>query len=136
MLLDLRLNGPRIRADNLSHLLAVLVEQESRHGANAEFLRNIRGLIDIDLVELGLRVFLGVFDDRGCDGLAGPAPDGEAVEDHEGGFVGFEDLGLEFRAAADVSYSGLKRAGGRYVLFEIVDTHFVGGWSEVGRGDV
>ena len=94
MLLDSGLQRPLIRAHDLADLLAVLEEQERRHGADAELLRDVADLVDVDLEELGVRVLLAELDDLGRDDLAGPAPGGEAVEHDEGLGVGVEDLGL------------------------------------------
>ena len=40
-----------IRTYNLVDFLAVLEQNEGRHGANAKFLCNIRDIVDVDLVE-------------------------------------------------------------------------------------
>lgn len=58
MLLDARFDGLGVRADDLTDLLAVLEEYESGHGADAELLRNVGDLVDIELVEACLGVLL------------------------------------------------------------------------------
>lgn len=42
----------RVRAYDLSGLLAVLEDQEGGHGADAEFLRDVRDVVDIELDEV------------------------------------------------------------------------------------
>ena len=78
-------------------LLAVLVQQEGRHGANAYFASRVAQLVDVDLVELDIRVLLAEVRDLGGNGLAGAAPGGEAVYDD--GALGVENLFLEFGVA-------------------------------------
>jgi hypothetical protein len=58
VLLDARLDSLGVCADNLADLLAVLEEDESRHGADTEFLRNIGDFVDVELVEARLGVLL------------------------------------------------------------------------------
>lgn len=58
MLLNPGLDGLGVCADNLSNLLAVLEEYEGRHGADAEFLGDVGDLIDVELVEACLGIFL------------------------------------------------------------------------------
>lgn len=80
--LQRRLIGPH----HLPNLLPALKNQKRRHRPNAQLLRNIRHLVDIEFVETGrFFVFLGHVDDGRGDDFAGAAPGGEAVEDHEGG---------------------------------------------------
>jgi hypothetical protein len=100
--LDGRLEGLGVGADDLADLVAVLEEEESGHGADAELLRNVGDLVDVDLVEARVGVGAGepgssvsnaytrvekgenVLDDLRGDDLARAAPGGEAVEDEKG----------------------------------------------------
>jgi hypothetical protein len=58
VLLDTSLDGLGVCADNLADLLAVLEEYKCGHGADAEFLRNVGDLVDVELVETCLGVLL------------------------------------------------------------------------------
>jgi hypothetical protein len=49
--LDSRLEGLRVRAHDLGDLVAVLEEQECGHGADAELLRDVRDVVNVELVE-------------------------------------------------------------------------------------
>lgn len=59
VLLNAGLDGLGVRADNLANLLAVLKEDESGHGADAEFLCDIGDFVDVELVEARVGVLLG-----------------------------------------------------------------------------
>lgn len=83
VLLDGGLNSRGVRSDHLADLLATLEEDESGHGADAELLRDVGGLVDVDLDELGAGVLVAVLLDLGRDGLARTAPGGEGVEDDQ-----------------------------------------------------
>ena len=143
------LNRLRVRPDNLLHLLATLKQQERRHSPDAQFLCNIRNLIDVDLIEFNRAVFriVGPLDDLRGDRLAGAAPGGETVEEDEVGGGGGADFGLEVAGAVDGinacdSASGLGLGGDGvlrcaefglvigYILCEVVDAHFGGGLFE------
>ena len=107
--LDSSLKSLGVRANDLGYLVAVLEEEESRHGADAEFLGNIGDLVDVELVEFGGWIvvrepgamvnFLIKFSktsrsllyNLGRDDLARPAPCREGIEDEEGVFL-FEGL--------------------------------------------
>ena len=91
-MLNSGLQSIRVSPDNVLALqtLAVLVQQESRHGANAYFGSRADQLVNVDLVEFDIRVFLAEFRDLGRDGLARAAPGGEAVDDD--GVLGVDDL--------------------------------------------
>lgn len=52
-LLNGSLESRGVGTDNLTDLVAVLEEQESRHGANGQLLRDLWELIDVDFVEFG-----------------------------------------------------------------------------------
>jgi hypothetical protein len=93
LLLNSSFQRPLIRAHDLSDLLAVLEEQEGRHGPDTQLLRYVAHFVDVDFEELGLWVFFAELGDLGCNDLAGPAPGGETVKDDEGRGVGAEDLG-------------------------------------------
>lgn len=81
-----RLQRLLIRPHHLPDLLPVLENQKRRHRPDAQLLRNIGHLVDIQFVETSaFLVFLRHGDDGGGDDFAGAAPGGEAVEDHEGG---------------------------------------------------
>lgn len=60
MLLNRRLDSLWIRAHNLIDFLAVLEQQESGHGADAELLGEVGDLVHVDLVESDVGVFFGV----------------------------------------------------------------------------
>lgn len=68
------LDGVLISADDLADLLAVLEEDEGRHGTDAELLRHVGHLVDVELVEAHARVLVGELGDDGGDGLARAAP--------------------------------------------------------------
>ena len=93
MLLDASLQGRRVGTDNLTNLLAVLEDQESRHGADTELSSDVGELVDIDLVELGVGVLLAEGVDLGRDRLAGTAPVGVGVDDDDA--LRLLDLGHE-----------------------------------------
>ena len=97
-------------------------------------MSDIGDFIDVDLVECSLGVLFAIFGDDGGDDLAGAAPDGEAIEDDELVFWRREDVFLVGLFAADVSDAGLDWPGGGYVLSDVVDRHFEGGWSKVVEG--
>jgi hypothetical protein len=94
MLLNSSLQRPLIRTHDLSNLLAVLEEQEGRHGPDAQLHRYIVHFVDVDLEELGLRVLFAELGDLGRNDLARPTPGGEAIEDDERRGIGAEDVGL------------------------------------------
>lgn len=50
-LLHCRFEGLFIGAYNLADLLAVLKEQEGRHGAHAELVSHVWDIVDVELVE-------------------------------------------------------------------------------------
>ncbi len=58
-----RLNGRQqrlgVRADNLLDLLPILEDQECRHGTDAQLLRNIGNLIDVELDEVSAGELIG-----------------------------------------------------------------------------
>jgi hypothetical protein len=100
VLLDTGLDSLGVCANDLANLLTALEEDESRHGADAEFLRNVGDLVDVELVEACVGVLFGepmhvklvfanvctggnLLDNGGCDHLAGSAPCGKAVKDNE-----------------------------------------------------
>jgi hypothetical protein len=58
-ILDGRQQRLRIRPHNLLNLLLVLEDQEGRHGADTELLRDIRNFIDVELDEVGTGEFFG-----------------------------------------------------------------------------
>lgn len=93
MLLDCGFEGPFIGTDDLADLLAVLEEQEGRHGADAELLGDVADLVNVDLEELGVGVLVGELDHFRRDHLARAAPRREAVEHDERRRVGGEDVG-------------------------------------------
>lgn len=57
--LDSGLESDGVGADDLADLLAVLVEEESGHGAHALLLGDLGDLVDVDLVEAGVGVVVG-----------------------------------------------------------------------------
>ena len=102
VLLDRGLEGGGVGTDNGGDLLAVLEEHEGGHGTDAQLLGDLGELVDVNLVETGAGVCGGhpvghrqsivrkdsarenSLDDLRGDGLAGTAPGGEEVDDHEG----------------------------------------------------
>lgn len=70
MLFNGRLDSLRVCADNLADDVAVLDKFEGGHSADAELLGNIGNLVDINLVELNVRILLGVLLDLRSNGLA------------------------------------------------------------------
>jgi hypothetical protein len=58
VLLNGRLNGLRVRTDNLLDLLAVLEQQECGHGTDTEILGDVGDLVDIDLIKSNVCVYL------------------------------------------------------------------------------
>jgi len=90
-------------------LLAVPEKDESRHGADAQFLGDVGGLVDVDLVEFDILKFVGHLHEFRGDHLARTAPGGEAVEHHKTIVLQVDDGGLE---------------GG--LVGKIVDRHFGG----------
>ena len=81
--LDGSLDGRWHGTKNLIDLLAVLEEDEGRHGSHAKFLRDVGGRVDVHLVETDIGVLVAVFFDLGGNGFAGTAPGGEAVDEDE-----------------------------------------------------
>lgn len=57
--LDGSLESLGVGTDDLSNLVAVLEEEEGGHGANAEFLCDVRDLVDVKLEEAGAGVCAG-----------------------------------------------------------------------------
>lgn len=104
MLLDGGLESSGVGTNNGSDLLAVLEEDESGHGANAELLGDLGDLVDVDLVEAGAGVGRGHLDDLRGDGLAGTAPGGEEVDDHQG--AGLSASGIEVGLSLEVVDTG------------------------------
>lgn len=80
-LLNGSLESRWVGTDNLTDLVAVLEEQESRHGANGQLLRDLWELIDVDFVEFGGGEFVGEFADLWRNHLARTAPGRVAVND-------------------------------------------------------
>lgn len=70
-----------ISPNHLRNFLPTLEQHESRHGTHAQLGRRRGQLVDVDLVELGLREVLAELGNLGRDGLARAAPRREAVED-------------------------------------------------------
>lgn len=80
MLLDGGLESGNVGTDDLSDALAVLVDVEGGHGADANLGGDVGQLVDVDLVEGDVGVLLAELLDLGGDGLAGTAPGGEEVD--------------------------------------------------------
>lgn len=96
-LLDPSLQRRRISSHNITLFLPTLVQQECGHSADANVRRRLSQLVDVNLVELGLRVLEAQLGDFGSDGLARAAPGRVAVDDD--GVLGLDDLFLVFRVA-------------------------------------
>ena len=60
VVLDSRLQRRGVRTNHLADLIAVLEEEEGRHGAHGQLLRNFRDLVDVELVKAGVGVRVGV----------------------------------------------------------------------------
>lgn len=73
------LDGVLIGADDLGNLLAVLEDDEGGHGADAELLRHVGHLVDVELVEAHAGVLVGELGNDGRDDLARAAPRGKAI---------------------------------------------------------
>jgi len=98
MLVDRSADSALVCADNLLDLLTVLEDQEGGHGANAEFLRDVRHLVDINLVEVDavlVLFFLRHGAHFGGNHLARSAPGGEAVDEDDAAGGGLLDGGVE-----------------------------------------
>lgn len=59
MLLNRLLQRLGVRTHNLSNLLAVLEQHESRHGADRQVLRHLGQLVDVNFVEARVGVLAG-----------------------------------------------------------------------------
>jgi hypothetical protein len=57
--LDSSLQRLGVGTNNLANLLAVLEEDECRHGADSELLGNVGNIIDIKLVKAGIGELIG-----------------------------------------------------------------------------
>ena len=98
MFSDLFLDSPLVGAHHFVNLLSVFEEEESGHGTDAQFLGEIRNLVDIDLVEFGAVlefVTFGEFGYLGSNHLAGTAPNCEAVKHHEVAILDVGDFLVE-----------------------------------------
>lgn len=84
-LLDPRHDSRGVGTANNLDLLTVLVEEEGGHSGDAVIGGNLGQLVDVDLEELDVVVFGAQLLDLRRDGLAGPAPLGEEVD--QDGFV-------------------------------------------------
>jgi len=60
VVLDRRLQRRGVRTNYLADLLAVLKEEEGRHSAHSQLLRDFRDLVDVELVEAGVGVGIRV----------------------------------------------------------------------------
>ena len=58
MTLNSRFQRLGVRAHHLADLLAVLEQHKSGHGADAELLRDVGDVVDVELVEAGGGVFV------------------------------------------------------------------------------
>ena len=74
------LDGLFAGADNLADLLAVLEQDERRHGADAELLRYVRHIVHVEFVETHVGVLVGQFGNVRGDRLAWAAPGGETID--------------------------------------------------------
>lgn len=83
MLLDRSLDGRGRGPDDLIDLLAVLEEEEGRHGAHAELRSHVRHGVDVNLVKSHVGVGVAVARHLWRNHLARAAPFGEAVQHHQ-----------------------------------------------------
>lgn len=81
--LNRSLESVRVRANDLVDDLALLDEQEGRHGRDAQVGGHVGHLVDVELVEARLAELVRELDHVGRDGLARAAPRREAVEHYE-----------------------------------------------------
>lgn len=111
--LDTLLNGTGVSPNNLSELLALVEIHNGRHSADSELLSNVGDFVDIDLVELCLRVCLAECINLWGYGAAWATPWGPAVQDNE--VLGVEDLleevGLASMVVRNVLVLGPIRGG-------------------------
>lgn len=91
--LNTSLQSPDIRTPHpLANLLAILEENKRRHGSHIVLLRHLTHLIDIDLDEPHILVFLTELADLRRNSLAGTTPGRVEVDDRgAGGDQGLED---------------------------------------------
>jgi hypothetical protein len=82
VLLDLGLKILLPGANDSVNLLAVLDEEEGRHGLDFVFRSNFLQLININLQEDGAGVLLGELNKDGGDEAARTAPGSSEVNDH------------------------------------------------------
>ena len=88
--------------------LPILEQHKSRHSAHLQLRRNRLQLIHVNLDEAHIGVSFAELADNGSNGLAGPAPGGEEVDDDwAGGCQGFEDDGAVQCIALAVGFLSL-----------------------------
>ena len=107
--LDGGLESLGVGTDDLGDLVTILEEEEGGHGANAEFLCDVRDLVDVKLEEAGVGVCAGELDNLGRDDLARTAPGSEAVKNHKAG-LDTERL-VEGRLGLEVVDTGVGHSG-------------------------
>lgn len=120
VVLDGSLQGRRVGTDHLGNLLPVLEQQESRHGADAQLLGDVRHGVDVDLDERRVGVGLAELLDLGGDGFARTAPGREGVEDDE---LVTGDGGLEFGFAGTCQFAVMEIGRMCSSLVQLLDTH-------------
>ena len=103
MLLDKRLESVLVGTAHHVCLLAALEDDEGGHGLDAEFLRNIALVVNVDLYEDHLAcVLLSELLVVGLDHLARGAPLGSEV-DYDGNIPGSGNNLLEMLRAGDLN---------------------------------
>lgn len=108
--LNARLQLRGVGADDIVlESLSILVEEERRHGPNAQFGGKVRQGVDVELVELGLGVGFAELSNLGGDGLAGTAPGGEAIDYDE--LLGVDDLLLELSLGGESDNPSVRHGG-------------------------
>lgn len=102
-MLDQRLDagheGRRVGANNFIHLLTILEEEKSGHGADTKLASDFGEIVDIDLVEFGASILLAEPSKLRGNCLTRTTPLSEAVENDK--VLGFDNLLLKILFAME-----------------------------------
>lgn len=132
MFLDSGVERRRVGAHDFTDLFSVLEEFEGGHGADGKLLCDIRKLVDVNFVEMGVGEFVAVLDHGWGDDFAGAAPSGEAI-DHDQVIFGVGESRGPFGLAVAM-LAGFNNVDTiQHGPGDVVDTHFEGGGTEVAR---
>lgn len=129
MLLNSSLQSRRVSPNHLLDLLAVLEENEGRHGADSQFLGHFWVLVDVKLDKVDVGVLLAPAGDLGRDGLAGTAPFGEGVDDDQ---LVAGERALEFGFAV-WRKTGLVWCISMYAIYIFAGDFYETGWTYLAR---